>query len=113
LLFLHMEWSEDRLSPSAFPAALPPDVALQDVIATKPVAPPAPIQTAAASPVVVPMAASDRIGTSVELSPTRGKSVAKAKRSASASAPIRTSSSKTRPFWQVAAAERGSKEVKY
>jgi hypothetical protein len=54
-LLLHMEWSEDRQSPSAFPAA--------------------PIQIAAASPIVVPAAASDCIETSVELSPTGHHSV--------------------------------------
>jgi hypothetical protein len=60
-LLFHMEWSEDRLAPSAVPGAQPPDVALQDVIATKPMTPPVPFQTAAASPIIVSMAPSDRI----------------------------------------------------
>jgi hypothetical protein len=111
--------------------SLPPDVALQvceDLpvgtsgktrrsceqlrasIATQPAAPNTPVQLAASSPIVMSTAASNCVGTSFELPPTGSKSVANAKRSASAS--IGERSSKTGHFWQVAVAERGSKEVK-
>jgi hypothetical protein len=85
---------------------------LQDAIATMPAAPNGSIQIAASSPVVMPATASDCVGTPFQILPTGSTSVDKAKRSASA-APIRTRSSQTQRFWQVASADRGNKEVKH
>jgi hypothetical protein len=113
-LFLEMEWSEDRLAPSSFSSALPADAAMQDVIATKTRA--APNEIAGASPIVVPTAVSDCAVTALEPGATvgkaaKGKSVAKAKRTAKAT--TRASPTKIQKFIKVAVVGRGSKETRH
>jgi hypothetical protein len=111
--------------------SLPPDVALQvcedlpfgtsakarrscerlrDSIATQPAAPNASIQVAAASPIVMPTGATNCVGTPFDVPSTRSKPVARATRTVIATA--RTGSGQADHFWQVASAERGSKEVR-
>jgi hypothetical protein len=111
--------------------SLPPDVALQvcedlpfgtsakarrsceqlrDTIAAQPAAANTPVQLAASSPIAMSTAASNCVGTSFDLPSTGGKPVAKAKRSTLTT--VRTRPSQTEHFWQVAAAERGNKEVR-